>query len=206
MRAQAPAAVTRAETLDFRTLLAEPGGLFDYKLFGPGTVIDAPPLPDDAPVKPRTRFARIELAARIAHPLLESVMLEALPVLPPDLRPLTRLDDDRWQRSAINDHYIRILNINARWASQPAPLDLANAIATLFENEDRPQPVVDGEGTPRQSLRGLAGGTAGLFAALAELDQRLGRDPDAALTGRLYRARCVLFAMGFALRPSAASG
>jgi DNA-directed RNA polymerase beta' subunit len=67
---RAPKVVTKPETMNYRTLLPEPGGLFDPKLFGPGTVIDAPLPADDEPVKPRkTQFARITLAAPIVHPL-----------------------------------------------------------------------------------------------------------------------------------------
>lgn len=220
IRERAPAVVGKGETLDFRTLVPEAGGLFDYKLFGPGTVIDAPQLGDDEPVKPRrTRFARITLAEPITHPLVlayapravadgESWMLHELPVLPPDLRPLERLDDDRWKTSPINDLYRRIIQRNARWArvieqQAPPPViegerrDLVALLLALFENEDRPEPVVDGQARPLQSLRGMCGGQAGLFTALGDLD----RHPvgDAPLPARLDRAEAVLYALGFAL-------
>jgi hypothetical protein len=45
------------------------------------------------------------------------------------------------------------------------------------------------------SLRALAGGTAELFAALAEVAA------GAPVTGRHYRATTVLFALGFELAP-----
>ena len=41
VRDRAPKVVKAAETLDFKTLVPVAGGLFDYKVFGPGTVIDA---------------------------------------------------------------------------------------------------------------------------------------------------------------------
>jgi DNA-directed RNA polymerase beta' subunit len=71
VRERAPKAVTKPETMNYQMMLPEPGGLFDPKLFGAGTVIDAP-LPDpDAPHKPRkTQLARITLAVPIVHPLL----------------------------------------------------------------------------------------------------------------------------------------
>jgi len=49
VRARAPQLITSGATLDFRTLTPERGGLFDYRVFGPGTVIDVPLLIDDAP-------------------------------------------------------------------------------------------------------------------------------------------------------------
>lgn len=71
LRARAPKVVSKPETMNYRTLMPEPGGLFDPKLFGPGTVIDAPLPAADEPVKPRkTQFARIPLAVPIVHPLL----------------------------------------------------------------------------------------------------------------------------------------
>lgn len=71
LQARAPKVVTKPETMNYRTLMPEPGGLFDPKLFGPGTVIDAPLPAADEPVKPRkTHFARITLALPIVHPLL----------------------------------------------------------------------------------------------------------------------------------------
>ena len=48
IRERAPKVVRAGETLDFTTLTPVAGGLFDYKVFGPATVIDAPTLADDA--------------------------------------------------------------------------------------------------------------------------------------------------------------
>jgi DNA-directed RNA polymerase beta' subunit len=70
LRERAPKAVVKPETLNFSTMLPEAGGLFDPRVFGAGTVIDAP-LPDpDEIVKPRkTLFARIPLAIPVVNPL-----------------------------------------------------------------------------------------------------------------------------------------
>jgi DNA-directed RNA polymerase beta' subunit len=71
IRARAPHELAKAETLDYRTMMPEPGGLFDPKVFGPGTVIDAPLPRDDDMIRPRkTQFARIPLAVPMVHPLL----------------------------------------------------------------------------------------------------------------------------------------
>lgn len=66
----APKVLTKPETMDFRTLMPERGGLFDPRLFGPGTVIDAP-LPGPTELVPfrKTMFARIPLALPMVHPL-----------------------------------------------------------------------------------------------------------------------------------------
>lgn len=109
VRARAPKPVTSGATLDFKTLTPERGGLFDYRVFGPGTVIDAPLATDDAPHAARNvTFGRLVLARPLPHPLIGSrdpveraaqlvsgEVLRELAVLPPDLRPLQRLDDGR---------------------------------------------------------------------------------------------------------------
>jgi len=258
IRARAPKPLTTGETLDFRTLVPQPGGLFDYKVFGPGTVIDAPVVDLDAPARPpRTQFARLALAAPVPHPLAvahapsrlaalagwathevlgcrvtesiarassaavlapgspaarlgelaaaldanpdaRALVLRELPILPPDLRPLVRLADDRWQTSPINELYRNVFRRNQRLAKaleSGAPdaiagelAALAAALEHLFENEDTADPLRDVHGETLTSLRGLAGGTA-LFDALGV----------AAATGRSHRASSALFALGFEL-------
>lgn len=86
LHARAPKIVSKPETMNYRTLMPEPGGLFDPKLFGPGTVIDAPLPGADEPVKPRkTQFARIPLALPIVHPLL-------IAHAPDEVRALAKMD------------------------------------------------------------------------------------------------------------------
>lgn len=71
LRERAPKAVVKPETLNFSTMLPEAGGLFDPRVFGAGTVIDAPLPGADEIVKPRkTLFARIPLAIPVVHPLV----------------------------------------------------------------------------------------------------------------------------------------
>jgi hypothetical protein len=229
IRERAPKVVKAAETLDFKTLQPVPGGLFDYKVFGPGTVIDAPPLADDTPLPPRkTQFARVPIALPIPHPLvaalperlaelagwtrtdidrwmagqtecelitaLEShghgdVVMRELPVLPPDLRPLRRLDDDRWAISPLNDLYRRVIARAGRFAhvvETNAPhVIIASERAQLHEAMHQ---LFDTE------LRALCGGRDGFAASLVELDQ-LGAAAEQ--TGRHYRTESVLFALGF---------
>ena len=71
LHARAPHEVHKSETMNYRTMAPEPGGMFDPKLFGPGTVIDAPLPGVDEMIKPRrTWFARVPLAMPMIHPLL----------------------------------------------------------------------------------------------------------------------------------------
>jgi DNA-directed RNA polymerase beta' subunit len=70
IRARAPAVVTKPETVNYRTMVAEPGGLFDPELFGPDSEIDAEmPAADELVSPTRTRFARITLPVPMLHPL-----------------------------------------------------------------------------------------------------------------------------------------
>jgi DNA-directed RNA polymerase beta' subunit len=251
VRERAPGVVSVAATLDFKTLRDERGGLFDFGVFGPGTVIDAAPFDDDQPIKRVARPARVPLVRPIAHPLfvehvpddvaaragwtraeldrwlaqddpedqnalatrLESsdegrvLLLSELVVLPPDLRPLRRLADDRWAISPLNDLYMRAISRNLRWQKaleEPGqhtlgandPRLLGAAALRVYENEDLAEPLCDGD-VPKQSLRGTVGGTAALGQALAEL---VNHPADRPLPRRLHRASAVLFAMGFELR------
>lgn len=243
VRERAPKQVKAAETLDFKTLLPVPGGLFDYKLFGAGTVIDAPAIGDDEPVKaPRTQFARITLATPVLHPLIceqapqqlvelagladrvkdctrllddaalysdligglelsghGAMAMRELPILPPDLRPLRRLDDDRWAVSPLNDLYRRVIGKHARLAHVVE----TNAPDVIIAAERRAlheaiQLLFDGD----TSLRSLCGSSADLVAALRALATHR---PGSELTGALYRTSSALFAMGFVLENTAAA-
>ena len=216
VRARAPNPVTSGATLDFKTLSPERGGLFDYRVFGPGTVIDSPMAADDAPHQPRNvTFGRLVLARPLPHPLIGSrdpveraaqlvsgpnSVLRELAVLPPDLRPLQRLDDDRWQSSSLNDLYRRVIQRNDRLAklveanTEPAQivaeeLALHDALLALFDNEHQATPVLDSLGQPLGSLRWLGGDLEiGLRAFAADSG-----------TARARKIDAVAFAMGFTL-------
>jgi len=51
------------------------------------------------------------------HP--EWMVLGVLPVMPPDLRPLVRLDGGRFASSDLNDLYRRVINRNNRFKAAP---------------------------------------------------------------------------------------
>jgi DNA-directed RNA polymerase beta' subunit len=222
VRARAPQVVISGATLDFRTLTPERGGLFDYRVFGAGTVIDAPLVIDDSAAKPRNvTFGRLVLARPIAHPLLappdpahrhaqlaaldaRGLVLRELAVLPPDLRPLQRLADDRWQSTSLNDLYRRVITRNDRLAkliASAAPdilidaeeIAVHEALLALFHNEHLATPVLDALHQPLGSLQYLAGDiAAGLHAFAA-----------AAQTPRARAIEAVALALGFELRRSA---
>ena len=63
----------------------------------------------------------------------EWVMLEALPVIPPDLRPLVPLDGGRFATSDLNDLYRRVINRNNRLKR----LQELNAPDIIIRNEKR---------------------------------------------------------------------
>ena len=150
-----------------------------------------------------------ELLARTADGA--ALLLRVLPVLPPYLRPLRRIDDNRWVTTDLNDLYRRVINrvYRLRRLLELAAPDsfvaqehkfLSEAIHMLFANEDQPAPATDVAGRPYVSLRTLAVGN-GLFEALSELDRR--GPPDHADPGPLPRTLhhpiAALHAMGLEL-------
>ncbi len=66
--------------------------------------------------------AKIIKRLRLVEALLQSntdptwVVLEVLPVTPPDLRPMVQLDGGRFATSDLNDLYRRVINRNNRLA------------------------------------------------------------------------------------------
>jgi DNA-directed RNA polymerase subunit beta' len=105
----------------------------------------------------------------------EWMILEALPVLPPDLRPMVRLRGDRVATSDVNDLYRRIINRNNRLRrimEIEAPESIVNdqhrklqkAVDALIDKQGRAQPVC-GEQTrrPLKSLSDLLKGKEGRF-------------------------------------------
>ncbi len=87
----------------------------------------------DAQVKKLTKRLKVVEAFRESINRPDWMMLEALPVIPPDLRPLVPLDGGRFATSDLNDLYRRVINRNNRLRR----LQELNAPDIIIRNEKR---------------------------------------------------------------------
>ncbi len=104
----------------------------------------------------------------------EWMILEVIPVLPPDLRPLVPLDGGRFATSDLNDLYRRVINRNNR-LKRLYELDapdiivrnekrmLQEAVDVLFDNERSGKVVTGSNGRPLKSLADALKGKQGRF-------------------------------------------
>jgi DNA-directed RNA polymerase subunit beta' len=103
-----------------------------------------------------------------------AMILEAVPVIPPDLRPMVQLDGGRFATSDLNDLYRRVINRNnrlKRLLDLGAPDIIVNnekrmlqeAVDALFDNGRRGRPVVGQSGRPLKSLSDMLKGKQGRF-------------------------------------------
>lgn len=104
----------------------------------------------------------------------EWIIMEVLPVLPPDLRPLVPLEGGRFASSDLNDLYRRVLNRNIRLKrliELEAPeviiknekRMLQEAVDALIDNGRRGQPVRGSNKRPLKSLSEMLRGKQGRF-------------------------------------------
>ncbi|MBI4238762.1 MAG: DNA-directed RNA polymerase subunit beta', partial [Deltaproteobacteria bacterium] len=104
----------------------------------------------------------------------EWMMLEVIPVLPPDLRPLVPLDGGRFATSDLNDLYRRVINRNnrlKRLMELNAPeiivrnekRMLQEAVDALFDNGRRTRPFTGPNRRPLRSLSDMLKGKQGRF-------------------------------------------
>ena len=104
----------------------------------------------------------------------EWMILETLPVLPPDLRPLVPLDGGRFATSDLNDLYRRVINRNnrlKRLQELEAPeiivrnekRMLQEAVDVLFDNGRRGKTVTGRNKRPLKSLSDMLKGKQGRF-------------------------------------------
>lgn len=104
----------------------------------------------------------------------EWMILEVLPVIPPDLRPMVQLDGGRFATTDLNDLYRRILNRNKRLKrqfAQGAPhlitknekRMLQEAVDALIDNSKRGRKVVVERNRPLKSLSDMLRGKQGRF-------------------------------------------
>ncbi|WP_420797326.1 DNA-directed RNA polymerase subunit beta' [Candidatus Gromoviella agglomerans] len=104
----------------------------------------------------------------------EWMMIDVLPVLPPDLRPLVPLDGGRFAVSDLNDLYRRVINRNnrlRRLIDLRAPdiiirnerRMLQESVDALFDNSRRPRPILGMNKRPLKSLSDSFRGKQGRF-------------------------------------------
>ncbi len=87
----------------------------------------------EAQIKKLTKRLKVVEAFKDSVNKPEWMMLEALPVIPPDLRPLVPLDGGRFATSDLNDLYRRVINRNNRLKR----LQELNAPDIIIRNEKR---------------------------------------------------------------------
>ncbi len=104
----------------------------------------------------------------------ESMVLDCVPVIPPDLRPMVQLDGGRFATSDLNDLYRRVINRNnrlKRLADLGAPEIIVNnekrmlqeAVDSLFDNGRRGRPVTGPGNRALKSLSDMLKGKQGRF-------------------------------------------
>jgi DNA-directed RNA polymerase subunit beta' len=104
----------------------------------------------------------------------QGMVLDCVPVIPPDLRPMVQLDGGRFATSDLNDLYRRVINRNnrlKRLIDLGAPEIIVNnekrmlqeAVDALFDNGRRGRPVTGPGNRPLKSLSDLLKGKQGRF-------------------------------------------
>ena len=102
------------------------------------------------------------------------MVLECIPVIPPDLRPLVLLDSGNFATSDLNDLYRRIINRNNRLKklvdlNAPEVIIrnekrmLQQAVDALFDNNRCKRPVLGSSNRPLKSLTDMIKGKQGRF-------------------------------------------
>lgn len=102
------------------------------------------------------------------------MVLDAIPVIPPELRPMVQLDGGRFATSDLNDLYRRVINRNnrlKRMIDLGAPEIIVNnekrmlqeSVDALFDNGRRGRPVSGPGNRPLKSLSDLLKGKQGRF-------------------------------------------
>ena len=121
-----------------------------------------------------TKRLRIVEAFQSSGNRPEWMILEVLPVLPPELRPLVPLDGGRFATSDLNDLYRRVINRNnrlKRLQELRAPeviirnekRMLQEAVDALFDNGRRGRPLKGQNNRPLKSLSDMLKGKQGRF-------------------------------------------
>lgn len=126
------------------------------------------------------RKAKLIRRLQLIHSFLQTkakpewMVIKALPVLPPDLRPIVQLEGGRFATADLNDLYRRVLNRNNRFSklhSMIAPDSLIRtekrllqeAVDGLFDNGKRGKPILNSNNRPLKSLADALKGKQGRF-------------------------------------------
>jgi len=102
------------------------------------------------------------------------MVMHAIPVIPPDIRPIIQLDGGRFTTSEINDLYRRIIIRNERLKKikqMGAPVLIINnekrmlqeAVDALLDNERKARPVTGRDKRPLKSITSTLKGKQGRF-------------------------------------------
>src|SRR5438067_674851 len=121
-----------------------------------------------------TKRLKVLNAFRHSGNLPDYMILEVIPVIPPDLRPLVPLDGGRFATSDLNDLYRRVINRNNRLKrlielSAPDIIIrnekrmLQEAVDALFDNGRRGRPLTGPNKRPLKSLSDMLKGKGGRF-------------------------------------------
>jgi DNA-directed RNA polymerase subunit beta' len=132
--------------------------------------------------KTKSMQARMKLAKRlkIIEGFIQSrnkpewMVMNAVPVIPPDLRPLVPLDGGRFATSDLNDLYRRVINRNNRLKAilklktpeviiRNEKRMLQEAVDALFDNGRHGHPVMGAGNRPLKSLAEMLKGKQGRF-------------------------------------------
>ncbi len=133
-------------------------------------------------IKDSASQKRIRLIKRldVLNAFLESgnkpewMILDALPVIPPELRPMIQLDGGRFATSDLNDLYRRVINRNNRLKKlmdlgapsiiiQNEKRMLQEAVDALFDNGRRGRNITGAGNRPLKSLSSMLKGKQGRF-------------------------------------------
>ena len=125
-------------------------------------------------LKDLTKRLKVVEALRDSENRPEWMVLECIPVIPPDLRPLVLLDSGNFATSDLNDLYRRIINRNNRLKklvdlNAPEVIIrnekrmLQQAVDALFDNNRCKRPVVGSSNRALKSLTDMIKGKQGRF-------------------------------------------
>ncbi|MDQ6965312.1 MAG: DNA-directed RNA polymerase subunit beta', partial [Mariprofundaceae bacterium] len=133
-----------------------------------------------AATKAETRLAKLTKRLKTVEAMVESgnrperMILEVVPVLPPELRPLVPLDGGRFATSDLNDLYRRVINRNnrlKRLLELKAPeiitrnekRMLQESVDALYDNSRKTKPITGNNRRPLKSLSDIIKGKQGRF-------------------------------------------